>query len=153
MMHKAGVETNQGTAQPYGVERAPAARDSHRVPDTIDPGPGGLRAARIASVMAEIRDGFADQQFSTSVVARRLGLSIRYVQDLLQGSGSSITDRIMAYRLAKAHQMLIDDRSCALKVSDIAAVCGFNELSYFHRAFRRRFGASPAKYRARLLRS
>jgi AraC-like DNA-binding protein len=108
---------------------------------------GGLRGARIASVLAQINDGFADQQFSTRMVAERLGLSVRYVQDLLQGSGLSITDRIMQLRLDKARSMLTDDRNCSLKISDVAASCGFNELSYFHRSFRRRFGASPAKFR------
>jgi AraC-like DNA-binding protein len=32
-------------------------------------------------------------------------------------------------------------------VSDLAAACGFNEVSYFDRCFRRRFGASPTQYR------
>ncbi|WP_299805437.1 AraC family transcriptional regulator [Tardiphaga sp.] len=108
---------------------------------------GGLRGARIASVLAQINEGFSDQQFSTRMVAERLGLSVRYVQDLLQGSGHSITDRIMQLRLDKARTMLTDDRNCSLKISDVAASCGFNELSYFHRSFRRRFGSSPAKFR------
>ncbi|MEH2478624.1 AraC-like DNA-binding protein [Nitrobacteraceae bacterium AZCC 2146] len=108
---------------------------------------GGLRGARIASVIAQINESFADQQFSTRVVAEKLGLSVRYVQDLLQGSGLSITDRIMELRLEKARAMLTDDRQCSLKISDVASSCGFNELSYFHRSFRRRFGASPARFR------
>jgi AraC-like DNA-binding protein len=108
---------------------------------------GGLRGARIASVINQINESFADQQFSTRVVAEKLGLSVRYVQDLLQGSGLSITDRIMELRLEKARSMLTGDRQCSLKISEVAAACGFNELSYFHRSFRRRFGASPAKFR------
>ena len=32
-------------------------------------------------------------------------------------------------------------------MSDIALACGFDELSYFNRCFRRRFGASPTQYR------
>jgi AraC-like DNA-binding protein len=108
---------------------------------------GGLRGARIASVLNQINESYADQQFSTRVVAEKLGLSVRYVQDLLQGSGLSITDRIMQLRLDKARRMLTEDRQCALKISEVAGACGFNELSYFHRSFRRRFGVSPAKYR------
>jgi transcriptional regulator GlxA family with amidase domain len=34
-----------------------------------------------------------------------------------------------------------------MKVSDIALACGFNEVSYFNRCFRRRFGASPLQHR------
>ena len=29
------------------------------------------------------------------------------------------------------------------RISDIAFDCGFNDLSYFNRCFRRRFGLSP----------
>ena len=110
---------------------------------------GGLRAARIASVIAEIGNGFSDQQFSTRVLAAKLGLSVRYVQDLVKDSGLSITDRILELRLQKAHGILMSDRSCMLKISDVASSCGFNEVSYFHRCFRRRFGTAPARLRAR----
>jgi AraC-like DNA-binding protein len=33
-------------------------------------------------------------------------------------------------------------------VGEIAYACGFNEVSYFNRRFRRRFGVSPTQYRA-----
>ena len=33
------------------------------------------------------------------------------------------------------------------KVSDIAYTIGFNDLSYFHKSFRRRFGVTPADMR------
>lgn len=106
-----------------------------------------LRASRVASVLQQIEDGYADHQFSTRTLAAKLGLSVRYVQDLLQGSGSSITDRIMDLRLKKAREMLTSDRAGSLKISEVAMSCGFNELSYFHRSFRRRFGTTPGKFR------
>jgi AraC-like DNA-binding protein len=156
-MQKSAFNSNQRAEFMFNAERVDDPRGAPdalgRPFDEIHSEPGGLRSARIASVMAQIQDGFADQQFSTRVVAAKLGLSVRYVQDLLQGSGSSITDRIMALRLDKASAMLVDDRNCMLKISDVAASCGFNELSYFHRSFRRRFGASPAKYRLNSLNS
>jgi AraC-like DNA-binding protein len=156
-MQKSAFNSNQHAkflfnAEPVGDPRT-VAGPSVAAPEHPTPGEGGLRAARIASVMARIQEGFADQQFSTRVVARQLGLSVRYVQDLLQGSGFSITDRIMELRLDKARTMLVEDRNCALKISDVAMSCGFNELSYFHRSFRRRFGASPGKFRHQYLNS
>jgi AraC-like DNA-binding protein len=45
--------------------------------------------------------------------------------------------------------LLGDARHDALKVSDIALACGFNEISYFNRCFRRRFGAAPTQFRGR----
>ena len=43
--------------------------------------------------------------------------------------------------------MLADRRNDRLKVSEIALACGFNEVSYFNRCFRRRFGATPSEFR------
>jgi AraC-like DNA-binding protein len=109
----------------------------------------GPRAARTASVIAAIDSGFSDPHFSTRILAARLGLSVRYVQDLAKDSGFSITERIVALRLQKAHAILIDDHGCLRKISDVASSCGFNEVSHFHRCFRRRFGAAPAQLRAK----
>lgn len=153
-MQKAISGSNQIAGHPFNVEGAEITRGMPcATAESSEPAAGGLRAARIASVIAEINEGFADQRFSTCVLAERLGLSVRYVQDLLQDSGSGITDRIMDLRLAKARRLLIDDHSRLLKIGDVAKLCGFSELSYFHRSFRRRFGASPAKFRAKSLRS
>jgi transcriptional regulator GlxA family with amidase domain len=113
------------------------------------PAEGGLRAARTASVIAEIENRFSDQRFSTRTLAGKLGLSVRYVQDLMQDTGVGITERILERRLQKAHAILTNDRGCMLKISDVAARCGFNEVSHFHRCFRRRFGAPPARLRAK----
>jgi transcriptional regulator GlxA family with amidase domain len=110
---------------------------------------GRRRGARIASVITEIDSGFSDQQFSTRVLAGRLGMSVRYVQDLMKDSGVHITARILELRLQKAQAILTDDRDCMLKIGDVAWSCGFNEVSHFHRCFRRRFGAAPGQFRAR----
>ena len=46
--------------------------------------------------------------------------------------------------------MLSDLRFDRLKVSDIALASGFNEVTYFNRRFRARFGCSPTQYRGGL---
>jgi len=107
----------------------------------------GLRAARIKAILAEIRNGFAQTTFSAETVAQNLGLSDRYVQDLLQETGTSLSERVLEMRLQMARKMLTDHRNDARKVTDIALACGFNEVSHFNRCFRRRFGASPTQYR------
>jgi AraC-like DNA-binding protein len=107
----------------------------------------GLRAARLQELLARIKGSFADAAFSTDSLARRLGLSRRYVNDLLFETGTSFAERVLELRLQKARAMLTDRRHDRLKVSEIAYACGFNEVSYFNRCFRRRFGASPTQYR------
>ena len=107
----------------------------------------GLRAARLREAVAAIQRGFSDPAFSTDHVATSLGLSRRYINELLHESGASFTDRVLEMRLQKARTMLLDARNDRLKVSDIAFACGFNEVSYFNRRFRARFGCSPTQYR------
>jgi len=34
-----------------------------------------------------------------------------------------------------------------MRIGDIAYACGFNEVSYFNRCFRRRFACSPREHR------
>ena len=107
----------------------------------------GLRAARIQAILAEIRAGFADPAFSARDVALRLGLKPHYVQNLLGETGQSFSERVLELRLQKVRAMLANPRYDSMKVSDVAYACGFNEISYFNRCFRRRFGASPTQYR------
>jgi AraC-like DNA-binding protein len=107
----------------------------------------GLRAARAQEVLAEIKAGIADPDFSTNMVAQKLGLSPRYIQELLQETGRTFSERVLELRLQQARVMLSDVRHGRLRISDIALACGFNEVSYFNRCFRRRFGASPTQYR------
>jgi AraC-like DNA-binding protein len=107
----------------------------------------GLRSARLREILAEIRTNFAKPAFSADHVALKVGVSPGYVKNLLWESGSSFTDRVLELRLQKARAMLADHRCNELKVSEIAYDCGFNEVPYFNRCFRRRFGASPTDFR------
>jgi AraC-like DNA-binding protein len=119
-----------------------ASRDAHDIASMR-----GLRAARLQVVLTEIKGGFADPAFSAHHVARRLDLSPRYIQDLLQESGSSFSDRVLELRLQKARSMLASHHYHDAHVSQIAYACGFNQVSYFNRCFRRRFGGAPTEYR------
>jgi AraC-like DNA-binding protein len=107
----------------------------------------GLRAVRLREILGEIRANAADLAFSPRTLAEKLDLSPRYVQDLLQATGASFTERVLELRLQKARTMLMARQHDRLKVSEIAYACGFNEISYFNQAFRRRFGASPTQFR------
>jgi AraC-like DNA-binding protein len=109
----------------------------------------GLRAARLRELVAIIEARFADRSLSTAMMSDRLGLSRRYVNDLLLESGKTFSERVLELRLQKARAMLSDFRHDGKKVSDIALACGFNEIPYFNRRFRARFGCSPTQYRGK----
>lgn len=107
----------------------------------------GLREARLRAILAKIEGGFADPAISARGIGAELGLSERYVQDILERSGMSLTERVLELRLQKAIAMLSDTRCTGMRVSDIALAAGFSDISYFNRSFRRRFGVPPTHVR------
>ena len=109
----------------------------------------GLRAARLAAVKADILSQLGSPHLSAGVVAARQRVTPRYVRMLFEGEGSSFTEFVLDQRLARAHRLLSDPRNAGRTVSAIAFEAGFGDLSYFHRVFRRRFGATPSDIRAR----
>ncbi len=109
---------------------------------------GGLRAVRLKAVLAILQKRFTEPEFSAQKLAAAAGLSERYVNELLYEAGTSFTMRLTELRLRKAADLL--QRAGWRRVSDIAFDCGFNDLSYFNRCFRRRFGLTPSAARGAL---
>lgn len=108
---------------------------------------GGLRAVRLKAVLMILQQRFAEPDFSAQKLAAAAGLSERYVNELLYEAGASFTMRLNELRLRKAAEMLARDGE--RRITDIAFDCGFNDLSYFNRSFRRRFGLTPSAARGR----
>jgi AraC-like DNA-binding protein len=114
----------------------------------VDGGQRGLRERRLDEILRAISEGFADPSFSLNTVAVRLGLSERYIQDVLRSTGTGFADRVIELRLQQSVSLLAAAEGGRRKVSDVAFASGFNDLSYFHRCFRRRFGVTPGTWRA-----
>jgi len=56
-------------------------------------------------------------------------------------------NRVTELRLERARAVLESPANGRRKMIDIAYSCAFNDLSYFNRCFRRRFGAAPSQFR------
>ncbi|MFN6018219.1 MAG: AraC family transcriptional regulator [Verrucomicrobiota bacterium] len=75
------------------------------------------------------------------------GRSPEHVARTLQKhSGISPTSWVNARRLEHATRLL---ESSSLPITEIAAICGFENLSYFHRLFRAHQGITPRGHRMR----
>jgi AraC-like DNA-binding protein len=98
-------------------------------------------------ILRRIETDFADPELSPDGVAAELGISKRYLQQLLAGSGTGFVQELTATRLDRASDMLTDPRAGGLTVGEIAFRCGFLDPGYFARAFRKRFGATPSEWR------
>jgi AraC-like DNA-binding protein len=100
-------------------------------------------------ILRRIETDFADPELSPEGLATELGISKRYLQQLLAGSGTSFVQELTATRLDRASDMLTDPRAGGLTVGEIAFRCGFLDPGYFTRAFRKRFGRTPSEWRSR----
>lgn len=113
----------------------------------------GVRAARLRAIKADVVANGGHRNLSAEDVAVRHRLSSRYVRKLFEGEGTSLTEFMLGQRLARAHKMLSNPLYLARAITDIAFEAGFNDLSYFNRAFRRRYGATPSEVRGSIAKS
>ncbi len=109
----------------------------------------GVRAARHAAVLREIERNVADNRLSAASVAGKLGVTPRYVHFLLEESGRTFSEHVLARRLKLVEALLGDVEKGRLKISAIARQAGFSDMSYFNRSFRKHFGDTPSGFRKR----
>ena len=121
---------------------AGATRDSAAIARTR-----GVRAARLQAIKADITSHLVDETLTLAAVAARHGVTPRYVHKLFEDEGVTYTRFVLQHRLDRALRMLRDQRCAARRISDIAYDVGFGDLSYFNRAFRRRYDATPSDIR------
>ena len=60
--------------------------------------------------------------------------------------GTSFIDYLNDYRLTMASRLLLSSDSSILVISEEV---GYDNLSYFNRAFKKRYGMTPSAYRKR----
>jgi AraC-like DNA-binding protein len=107
----------------------------------------GIRAARVKTLVADILQHLDHCDLTPAAVARRQRITPRYVHKLLEGEGLTFSAFVLEQRLARAYRRLRDPRLRDRTISAMAFDLGFNDLSYFNRVFRRRYGATPSDVR------
>ncbi|WGD56116.1 helix-turn-helix domain-containing protein [Bradyrhizobium sp. CB1650] len=110
------------------------------------------RSALLYRLKAHIRAHLADPDLALQETAAALGISPRYVNDLLADEDTSFQRHVLAERLAQCRRDLASPLLAHRHVSEIAFAWGFNDLSHFGRVFREHFGMSPREFRQSLLR-
>ena len=111
-------------------------------------GARGVRAARLRTLKADIAANFGNCNLSVSSLARRHGITARYVHKLFEIEGTSFSEFVLNQRLARAHRILSDPRSSDRLISAVAFDAGFGDLSHFNHCFRRCYGVRPSDVRA-----
>lgn len=101
---------------------------------------GSLRLDRIKD---DIERRLGQPDLSAAGIAALHGVTPRYVQRLFQEDGTTFSRFVLDRRLAAARR-LIERPEEAQTISAVAYAVGFGDLSYFNRAFRRRYGVTPS---------
>lgn len=106
-----------------------------------------VRAVRRAAILHEIGNYLSDPRLAAPAVAARLSITPRYLRKLLEETGKSFSEHLLDKRLERAAVLLRDSQRGHARIADIAYECGFGDLSYFNRVFRRRYGLTPSDMR------
>jgi AraC-like DNA-binding protein len=108
----------------------------------------GLRAARLRALKADVERNLVDGDVSPAALARRQGITARYVHKLFELDGTTLSRFKLRLRLSEVHRMLVGNGCAGATISEIAFSAGFNDLSTFNREFRRCYGVTPTELRA-----
>jgi AraC family transcriptional regulator, positive regulator of tynA and feaB len=105
------------------------------------------RGLALMRVKAIVERSLSDAKTTPATIAAELKLSQRYINQLLEAEGTSLSRYIWTRRLDCSEEQLRNSALRGRSVSQIAMDNGFNDLSHFSKAFRNRFGAPPRDYR------
>ena len=108
----------------------------------------GVRAARLRTIKLYVAAHLDAADLSATSVAAYLKVTPRYVHKIFETEGTTFSEYVLSQRLERAYRILTDPRFARRAISSIAYEVGFGDLSYFNRAFRRCYQASPTQLRS-----
>ena len=89
------------------------------------------------------------EDLSLAFFAEMFNMSKNYLSALFKKeAGATLTDYIHQVRLRRAITLI---NSSSLSITTVAASCGYNDINYFIRIFKRTYGMSPKQYQKSLL--
>lgn len=96
------------------------------------------RALKFMGAHCELR-------ITVPLIAGYFGLSRSRFEHLFKhDTGTNVRDGLREIRMARGCRLLAD---VSLRIKEIAVQCGYSTTSSFTRAFEKRFGVSPSRFR------
>jgi AraC-like DNA-binding protein len=105
----------------------------------------GARAA-VRQIMACVERNLGRKELCASDIAKELGISARYVQQLFAASGTTFSAFVLDRRLNYVRTDMLSPTCRNLPLHLLIARWGFDDAMSFAQAFRRRFACSPEEY-------
>ena len=108
-----------------------------------DSAPADQRARVEAEIRRYVRRHAGDRDLNVAGIARALGWSTRYIQDVLKAADTTSRDLIRSERLQLARTRLASATWAGHSIAQITYSCGFGSHASFSTAFRQEFGMTP----------
>jgi len=126
------------------IERGIVAAGSRR-------GLRALRVARLSLARRSITRHLSQASLSPAMVADLLGVSVRHMHMLFEGTGKSFSQTVTAQRIRLSGRLLRE--APGRPIAEVGRACGFESLATFYRVFHAIEGMPPGAFRARDARS
>lgn len=105
------------------------------------------RAPRFGAISAFVLAEIGNPALCLADIAAHQSISTSYVRKLFAAQRTTFTKYVLDVRLRNVASLLTDPDTRGRAISGIAASCGFNDVSYFNRVFRKRYGCTPSDMR------
>ncbi len=102
---------------------------------------------QMEALLAFCRRNLGNAELSPQQAADHLGISVRTLHARFRHTGRSFGRWVLESRLEGCSVALRDPWQRTFNISEIAYRWGFNDLSYFNKAFRAQFGMTPGEWR------
>lgn len=105
----------------------------------------GMLRKRIEKSVLYIQEKFSDSNLSIAILAEKANLSeSRYRELFREAMGITPSEFMIQTRIAHACHLL---QTTGMSIGKIANCCGYQDIAYFSRFFRKKIGVSPMAYR------
>lgn len=108
---------------------------------------GCQQYARLQAILGYINSNLSDPLLNLTLVSAKFALSPRYVQKLFAATGTTFSRTVLRWRLDRVAGCLRSPDYGGRTLTEIAFAWGFNDFSYFSRAFKSQFAMTARDYR------
>jgi AraC-like DNA-binding protein len=98
---------------------------------------------------AIIESRLHDPDLTIDAIAKATSVSLRYLQEIFQHQGTTISSFLWDRRIEHARRQLENPRLPEKPISQIAFACGFTDVAHFSKRFKLAYQVTPTEFRAR----
>ncbi len=100
--------------------------------------------AKIEHIVNLVQEEYTNPLLNVSFVAGKMGITINYLSSYFKSkTGHGLSEYITSYRLNKACELIEQ----GVSVTKTYRICGFSDINTFIRAFKKKYGTTPGKFK------